>query len=81
MVVYNGNNKLNLVPREIRSPSYGGLIHHLEIDDLLIDISEGNKEIDFQKVKEIFWKLAFDSDYDFGDKDDPGDKLFYNLYL
>ena len=49
MVVYNGNNKLNLVPREIRSPSYGGLIHHLEIDDLLIDTSEGNKEIDFKK--------------------------------
>lgn len=71
-------SEVYLVAREMRSPSYGGLIHHFEIDDLLIDTSEGKKEINFKKLKDISWKLAFDPDYEFGDEDDPGGKLFYN---
>ncbi|MCH5224858.1 MAG: hypothetical protein J1D77_02620 [Muribaculaceae bacterium] len=67
-----------LMHKEMRSPGYGGLIRHFEINDFLMDMTDSKKEINFKKVKEISWKLVFDPDSDFGDKDDTGGKLFYN---
>lgn len=70
-------SNLYLMQKEMRSPGYGGLIHHFDVNDFLILVPDGKKEINFKKVKEISWKLAFEPNYDFGDNDDPGGNLFY----
>lgn len=68
-----------LVKREMRSPSYGGLIRHHEISEFLTDTSEG-KKVNLSKIQELANSLVNDkwisSDYD---PDDKGGELFQSL--
>lgn len=68
-----------LVKREMRSPSYGGLIRHHEISEFLTDSSEG-KKVNLSKIQELANSLVKDdwgsSDYDPHDK---GGELFQSL--
>lgn len=69
--IYMPESHIYLMPKEMKSPDYGGLIQHFEINDFLMDVMDDKKEINFIKVKETSCKLAFDHDYDIEDKDYP----------
>ena len=68
-----------LVKREMRSPSYGGLIRHHEISEFLMETSEG-KKVNLSKVQELADSLVND-DWDSSeyDPDDKGGELFQSL--
>lgn len=68
-----------LVKREMRSPSYGGLIRHHEISEFLTDSSEG-KKVNLSKVQELANSLVNDvwTSFDY-DSDDKGGELFQSL--
>ena len=68
-----------LVKREMRSPSYGGLIRHFKVTDFLIDTNQG-KKVNLSKVQELANNLVNDNwGSDEYDPDDKGGELFQSL--